>query len=153
MVELRKLRVHPLTDGVGRKSSDPTIVPPNRIVSGQVCEGCRWPDRCKRDAICWAAEKAAIASEKEAVKDRVDWTEERIVQAIHDWVTKTGRIPAADDWERETDAHPSLRQVIQVFGKAQGRHRRIGWTHALAAAGYKPLLPWGKDPNTYPPAA
>jgi hypothetical protein len=33
----------------------------NRIV--EPCDGCRWPDRCRTDRLCWAAEKRDIAAE------------------------------------------------------------------------------------------
>jgi hypothetical protein len=44
--------------------TDPVRNPPNRITLGVVCNTCRWADRCRRDRICWHAEKADIAADR-----------------------------------------------------------------------------------------
>jgi hypothetical protein len=44
--------------------TDPVRNPPNRITLGVVCAECRWPERCRRDRICWHAEKADIADDR-----------------------------------------------------------------------------------------
>jgi hypothetical protein len=67
MVQLR----HPQVSGVqvdSRERRD-THTSPNRIV--EPCDGCRWPDRCRHDLLCWAAEKRDIATEGQH-RDRVN---------------------------------------------------------------------------------
>jgi hypothetical protein len=36
---------------------------PNHII--EPCDGCQWPDRCRTDRICWAAEKHDIQAERQ----------------------------------------------------------------------------------------
>jgi hypothetical protein len=59
MVQLRKPQVTAVRVCSRERSRHET---PNRVT--RPCDGCRWPDRCRHDRICWAAEKADIRVER-----------------------------------------------------------------------------------------
>ena len=42
----------------------PRYTSPSALPRGVLCTGCRWPERCGRDRICWAREKRAVQAEK-----------------------------------------------------------------------------------------
>lgn len=98
------------------------------------CDNCKWPDLCKADRLCWAAEKAAIAAERAAPPAHV-WTREEVITAIQAWERDRGRPPARKEWAVTTAAHPTAEDAVRLFG---------GWTAALNAAGFKALGPYGK---------
>lgn len=115
----------------------------NELAAGEVCDGCRWPDRCQTDRLCWAAEKQDIAAERLEPRPRLwhEWDRESTLEAFHAWVASHGQIPIRESWERSAADHPGINRVDTLFG---------GWNNLIEAAGYKPRLPYGRDPNTYP---
>ncbi len=57
------------------------------------------------------------------------WTHETILYAFELWVRRHGRPPAARDWDRAGEDHPSRQTVQRVFGR---------WNRAIHAAGHRP---------------
>src|SRR3954447_990670 len=55
------------------------------------------------------------------------WTPETIVYALELWVRRYGRPPAAREWDRAGEDHPSRQTVQRVFGR---------WNRAIHAAGF-----------------
>lgn len=55
------------------------------------------------------------------------WTEEKIIEAMLDWVVREGRWPVIRDWQKATETTPSYATVIARFGT---------WNAARLAAGY-----------------
>jgi len=64
--------------------------------------------------------------------DGLVWTPEAILYAIELWVRRHGRVPAARDWDRAGEDHPSRQTVQRVFGR---------WNRAIRTAGYRPRRP------------
>ncbi len=61
--QLRRPAASATVLGIGTDVGRGRLPLPNGLVNGRLCDGCRWPERCKRDGLCWAAEKRLIASE------------------------------------------------------------------------------------------
>ena len=64
--------------------------------------------------------------------DGLVWTPETILYALHLWVRRHGRPPAAREWDRAGEDHPSRQTVQRVFGR---------WNRAIHAAGHAPRRP------------
>ena len=64
--------------------------------------------------------------------DGLVWDRETILYAIELWVRRYGAVPAARDWDRAGDDHPSRQTVQRVFGR---------WNRAIGAAGYRTREP------------
>jgi HNH endonuclease len=64
--------------------------------------------------------------------DGLVWTPETILYALHLWVRRHGRPPAAREWDRAGEDHPSRQTVQRVFGR---------WNRAIHAAGHPPRRP------------
>jgi HNH endonuclease len=60
------------------------------------------------------------------------WTHETILYAFELWVRRHGRPPAAREWDRAGEDHPSRQTVQRVFGR---------WNQAIHAAGHSPRRP------------
>ncbi len=60
------------------------------------------------------------------------WNRDAILYAIELWVRRHGRVPAAREWDRAGEDHPSRQTVQRVFGR---------WNRALLAAGYRARRP------------
>jgi len=57
------------------------------------------------------------------------WTHETILYALELWARRHGQPPAARDWNRAGEDHPSRQTVQRVFGR---------WNRAIGAAGFAP---------------
>ena len=64
--------------------------------------------------------------------DGLFWDRAMILYAIDLWVRRTGRPPAANEWDRAREDYPSRQTVQRVFGR---------WNTAIEAAGYLPRKP------------
>ncbi len=64
--------------------------------------------------------------------DGLVWTHETILYALELWTRRHGRPPAAREWDRAGEDHPSRQTVQRVFGR---------WNRAIHAAGYRPRRP------------
>jgi HNH endonuclease len=64
--------------------------------------------------------------------DGLVWTRDTILYAIELWARRNGHPPAARDWNRAGEDHPSRQTVQRVFGR---------WNRAIRAAGYRPRRP------------
>lgn len=60
------------------------------------------------------------------------WNQDTILYALELWVRRYGHVPAARDWDRAGDDHPSRQTVQRVFGR---------WNRAISAAGYRTRAP------------
>ncbi len=60
------------------------------------------------------------------------WTHDTILYALELWVRRHGRPPAAREWDRAGEDHPSRQTVQRVFGR---------WNRAIHAAGHRPRRP------------
>jgi hypothetical protein len=61
--------------------------------------------------------------------DGLVWTRETILYALDLWARRHGRPPAAREWNRAGEDHPSRQTVQRVFGR---------WNGAIHAAGHSP---------------
>ena len=64
--------------------------------------------------------------------DGLVWTHETILYALDLWARRHGRPPAAREWNRAGEDHPSRQTVQRVFGR---------WNRAIQAAGHQPRRP------------
>jgi hypothetical protein len=64
--------------------------------------------------------------------DGLVWTRETILYALELWARRHGRPPAARDWNRAGEDHPSRQTVQRVFES---------WNRAIHAAGHRPRRP------------
>lgn len=62
--------------------------------------------------------------------DGLVWTHETILYALDLWARRHGGPPAAREWNRAGEDHPSRQTVQRVFGR---------WNRAIHAAGHRPL--------------
>ena len=60
------------------------------------------------------------------------WNRETILYSIELWDRRYGNVPAAREWDRAGDDHPSRQTVQRVFGR---------WNRAISAAGYRTRQP------------
>lgn len=57
---------------------------------------------------------------------RIQWTREKVAEAMLDWVFINGRWPRSADWQPASHNYPSHTQVVRIFG---------GWIRAQKYAG------------------
>lgn len=71
-----------------------------------------------------------LANSKTCYSCRQVWNEETVIEAIQDFVYTNGRLPLAEEWQKQSDlTRPSYKSIMNVFGR---------WNKAIEAAGFVP---------------
>ena len=66
--------------------------------------------------------------------DGLVWTHDTILYALHLWVRRHGRPPAAREWDRAGEDHPSRQTVQRVFGRWNRAYQSPRPTFLLSSA-------------------